>query len=304
MKIHEPFQQAPKAKYLYNVLQTGILKKEGDDDLSTDVIQKKGDIKRIKTYISGLDQTMEGGIPENHIVLICGSSGTMKSSICFNLVYNEALAGKVGLYFSLEQGYSSLLNHLINMGYDFSKVEIIVVGSNIEDIKKKLKTLKDSGKGGVIISDLGDLRKEIKDSKMGASGDWWVFIRNVLSSIKKEIDFKILVLDSLDALYVLSNFEEARNKLFYLFEYLRDLNVTSFLISEMPLDGHRYGRFEVEDYLADGIIMLRLVERYRKVTREISVVKMRTTNCNIDVFTLVYDGRIFKAEYGGKPPLI
>jgi KaiC/GvpD/RAD55 family RecA-like ATPase len=272
--------------------------------MSPGLMQKKSDIKRVKTYILGLDEHMEGGIPEGHTVLVTGAAGTMKSSICFNVLYNEALNGQVGVYFSLEQGYASLLNHLINLGYDFSKVEVIVVGSNIEDIKKKLQNLQQSRKGAVIISDLGDLRKEIKDTKMGSSGDWWVFIRNVLSSIKKEIDFKLLVVDSLDALYVLSNFEEARNKLFYMFEFFRDLNVTSFLISEMPLDGKRYGRFEVEDYLADGVIMLRLVERYRKVTREVSVVKMRGTNCNIDVYTLIFDGKQFRAEYGGKPPLI
>lgn len=268
------------------------------------IIQKKSDVKRIKTYITGLDQTLEGGIPEGHIVLVSGSAGTMKTSICFNILYNEAINGNIGVYFSLEQGYVSLLNHLINMGYDFSKIEVIVVGSNIDDIKRKLKSVQEAKKGAIILSDLGDLRKEIKDTKMGSSGDWWVFIKNVLNSIKKEIDFKLLVLDSIDALYVLSNFEEARNKLFYMFEYFRDLNVTTFMISEMPLSGTRYGRYEVEDYLADGVIMLRLVERYRKVTREIAVVKMRGTNCNIDVYTLSYDGKQFKAEYGGKPPLI
>ena len=272
--------------------------------MSVDIIQKKGDLKRVKTYIYGLDNNLEGGVPENHVILISGSAGTMKSSITFNILYNEAIQGRIGLFFSLEQGYASLLNHLINMGFDFSKVEVIVVSSNIEDIKKKLKVLKDSGKGAVILSDLGDLRKEIKDTKMGSGGDWWVFVKNVVTSIKKEVDVRMLVLDSLDALYVLSNFEEARNKLFYMFEYFRDLNLTCFLISEMPLDGSRYSRFEVEDYLADGVIMMRLVERYRKVTREISVVKMRGTNCNNDVFTLSYDGARFKAEHGGQPPLV
>jgi KaiC/GvpD/RAD55 family RecA-like ATPase len=228
----------------------------------------------------------------------------MKSSITFNVLYNEAMAGNIGVYFSLEQSYVSLLNHFINMGYDFSKVEVIVVSANVEDIKRKLENLRQTKKGAIIISDLGDLRKEIKDTKMGSTGDWWVFIRNVLNSIKKEVDFNLLVLDSLDALYVLSNFEEARSRLFYMFEYLRDLGVTSYCISEMPLDGSKYGRYEVEDYLADGVIQLRLIERYRKVTREIAIVKMRGTNCSIDVFTLNYDGLKFKAEHGGKPPLV
>lgn len=272
--------------------------------MHNELIPEKGKIKRLKTYVEGLDVNLEGGIPEGHTVLIAGTAGTMKTSVTFNILYNYALEGNVGLYFSLEQSHLSLLNHLINLGYDFSKVDVIVISSNIEDIKAKLKILRESKKGAVIISDLGDLRKEIKGTKMGESGDWWVFIKNVINSVKKEVDFKVMVLDSLDALYVLSNFDEARNKLFYMFEYFRDLNVTSFLISEMPLNGNKYAKYEVEDYLADGVIMLRLIERYRKVTREISIVKMRGTNCNIDVFTLNYDGKKFKAEHGGKPPLI
>jgi len=54
------------------------------------------------------------------------------------------------------------------------------------------------------------------------------------------------------ALYVLSRFENPRIELFYIFEYLRDLHITSFLISEMPLDGSKYSEYEIEDFLADG----------------------------------------------------
>ncbi|UCF09195.1 MAG: hypothetical protein JSW28_00930, partial [Thermoplasmata archaeon] len=41
------------------------------------------------TYINGLDKQLEGGIPEEHIVLIAGAAGTMKSSIAYNILYNN-----------------------------------------------------------------------------------------------------------------------------------------------------------------------------------------------------------------------
>ncbi len=228
----------------------------------------------------------------------------MKSSLSFNILYNACLEGKTALYISLEQSYVSLLNQFIEMGYDFSTIDVIVVGSNVSEIKQKVQQVKKSNKGTLIISDLGELRKEIKGTKMEPGGDWWNLIRNLLENVKKEIDYSAFVLDSLDALYTLSNFDNARNKLFYVFEAIRNLDTNSLLISEMPLDGSRYGKYEIEDFLADGVIMLRLIERYRKVSREISVVKMRGTKTNNDVFTLVNDGSKFKAMYGGKPPLI
>ena len=42
------------------------------------------DIERIPTNILGLDESMEGGIPQGHIVIVAGASGAMKSSVTFS----------------------------------------------------------------------------------------------------------------------------------------------------------------------------------------------------------------------------
>ena len=66
-------------------------------------------VKKIKTYIEGFDDKLGGGIPEGHVVLICGTPGTMKTSLTFGLMYqNSKLEGKRGLYISLEEGYDGL----------------------------------------------------------------------------------------------------------------------------------------------------------------------------------------------------
>jgi len=272
--------------------------------MAIELIQKQGDTKKVKTYVEGLDEALSGGIPQGNISLVCGTAGSMKSSFCFNVLYNSCLEGNSALYISLEQSYTSLLNQFIEMGFDFSSIDVIVVNSNVTDIKKKVEEVKQSSKGTLIISDLAELRKELKGSKMEPGGDWWNLIRNLMKNVKKEVNYNIVTIDSLNALYTISNFQDARTKLFYIFEEIRELDVNSLIISEMPIDQSRYGRFEVEDFLADGVIMLRLIERYRKVTREVSIVKMRGTKTNNDVFTLVQDGPKFRALYGGKPPLV
>ena len=93
--------------------------------MTEQLISSKGEIKRLPLSIVGLDENMEGGVPRNANVLISGSAGTMKSSICFNALYNEAKAGNNVLYISMEETYVSLLNQMINMGYDFNTGEII-----------------------------------------------------------------------------------------------------------------------------------------------------------------------------------
>ncbi len=261
------------------------------------------EIKRVPTYIKGLDENLEGGIPEKYITLICGSAGTMKSSICFNVLYNEALKGKTGLYLSLEQSYDSLVEHIDKMGYDLQKINLIHI-NELQKLVPKIQEGKNTGKGSIIIIDLGCIRKEIKDIKVSGNRSWMNVIKNIILKTKQIMPCDIFVLDSLSALYVLSKFENPRIELFFIFEFLRDSGMTSFLISEMPLDGSRYSAYEVEDYLADGIILVKLSELRRTVVREIRIVKMRATDANSDVFSLEFKNAQFHALYGGKTPLL
>jgi KaiC/GvpD/RAD55 family RecA-like ATPase len=72
----------------------------------------------------------------------------------------------------------------------------------------------------------------------------------------------------------------------------------------MPLDGSRYSEYGVEDYLSDGIVYIRLSQFRRNVVREISIVKMRSTHVNTDIFSLEYKNGKFQAMYGGQNPLL
>ncbi len=269
-----------------------------------EIVQDKSQIKRIKTYIENFDEEMQGGIPQNHIVLVSGTAGTMKSSLTFNILYNEILHNnKVGLYLTLEQSSESLLNHMVNLDFDLGQIDIYVV-DNLKELTEIINNVNKSSEGSLIVVDLAAIRKELKNVQIGKSGDWLNVIKNTIKKLKENINLDLFVLDSLSALYVVSDFKNPRGELFYMFEFFRDLKLTTFLISEMPLTKDRYGEFEIESFLADGVIKLDLVERHRKVSREISIVKMRATKANNDVFTLEFSNGKFKALYGGQPALI
>ncbi len=267
------------------------------------LISKKGEMERMPLAIKGLDEEMEGGVPVGSSILITGPAGTMKSSICFNTIYNEAAKGKNVLYISLEQSYISLLNQMINMGYDFQKLDVTIIGSDPSIIKKKIKEVNASKKGQLILSDLGSLRATLK-SKDSPSDDWWNIIAKVTKTLTESVNISAVVLDSLNSLYFLSEFKNPRNKIFHIFTFFKQAGVTSLFISEMPKDASKYCEYEIEDFLADGVVVIQLVERNRKVTREINVVKMRATDINTDVFTLEFSKAGFQALYGGKMPLI
>jgi KaiC/GvpD/RAD55 family RecA-like ATPase len=268
----------------------------------TRIISNKSEIKRVPLYVEGLDENMEGGIPEGHIVLISGSAGTMKTSMTFNVLYNEALRGRISIYCSLEQSYPSIIQQMINMNFDLTKINLIII-KDLSEISIAISKLK-AGKGGLVIVDVGVVRKEIKDVKVADNKSWLNVIKNVVKKIKDECGCHTFCLDSLSALYVLSRFENPRIELFYFFEFLRDLEITSFLISEAQPQSGKYSEYEIEEFLCDGIIYLRLTAFRRNVVREISVVKMRSTTTNNDIFSLEFKHNRFQALYGGQNPLL
>ncbi len=267
------------------------------------VVSDKRQIKRVRLHINGLDENLQGGAPEGSITLVSGAAGTMKSSVCFNVLYHEAVAGRNGLYISLEQSAESLVNHMVNMDYDMRRVNLIII-KDLSEFRTRMAEIKDQSLGSLVIVDVGTIRKEIRDVNTDNNKSWLNVIKNVVKKIHAEASCPLFVLDSLSALYVLSRFENPRIELFYIFEYLRDLKITSFLISEMPLDGSKYSEYEIEDFLADGIITIRLTPFRRQVVREISIVKMRATACNNDIFSLEYRNGQFQALYGGQNPLL
>ncbi len=269
--------------------------------MSNELILDASQIKRIKTYIKGLDENMQGGIPEGHIVLIHGSAGTMKSSLCFSMMYNEVLLNKRNcLYISLEQSYASILKNMVNMGFDMSKINIIYM-NDLAKFGTLVKQINQNA-GNLIITDIGCVRKQIKDIKVSENKSWLNVVKNIILKTAQEANVNFFTFDSLSALYTLSTFENPRMELFYFFEYLRDLNMTSLMISEESED--KANIFGSESFLSDGIITLRLTPFRRNIIREISISKMRSTKCNTDVFSFEFKNGSFYALYGGQNPLL
>jgi KaiC/GvpD/RAD55 family RecA-like ATPase len=225
---------------------------------------------RIKSYVSGFDEKLDGGIPMGHTVLMCGEPGTMKSSLAFSILYNNALKeDKVGAYISFEQGRLSLLKQMKGMGMDPLNMEDKLSIVDLSLIRRNLETLKNQ--------------------------TWIEIFKMYASNLKQNTDFVLFVVDSLSILETLARFEYPREELFQLFEWLKELGVTSLIISEMTIGEKAFGRFG-EDFIADGIIHVKM-ENVDDVTiqRRIRCVKMRGTNHSPNYYTLLFQDGLFQA---------
>ena len=192
----------------------------------------------------------------------------MKSSVCLNLLYNnQKLGGNKGLYISLEESKESLM---IGM-------EIL----NICDFDEK----------DLFIVDLGKLRLEYDEIE--EAEDWMKIITDYLSMRVKAEGFKVVVIDSLTALYSLIELDNPRHQLFHFFGFLKRLGVTTFLISEMQPGSDMYGPYR-EDFLADGTFLLKLHEvGETDVQPRIRCVKMRHVKHQRGYYVLIHRGNRF-----------
>ena len=241
--------------------------------------------ERIKTYISGFDDQMSGGIPEGHIVLLAGTPGSMKSSVAYNLLFHNAKEhGTHALYITLEQSRDSLLAHMAGLGFD-----------------------QNAAADKLSVVDLGFLRKNVEATEEGKSVT--EIFKMYAQRLKEKMEYKIVVVDSLPVLNMLSEEDRKttnrRTELFRFFEWLRDLGVTTLLISEVT--GVTDTNVKDENYLADGVIMI-LKERVGAISnqRRILIDKMRNCHHNGDYFILLFKDGQFQVtqsfDAAGGPP--
>lgn len=221
------------------------------------------ELKRVKTYVRGLDENLEGGVPENSVILLAGPPGTMKSSMGFSILYNNIKKNdKRAVYISLEESRDSLIENMSGLGMHWGTVD------------RQLSIL-----------DLGLIRSRMSDLD---DMDWMNVFKRYVKNLKENLSNDFLVIDSLPILKTMADFEEPRKELFNFFDWLRNLEVTTFVIHEMPLEGLVFSA-SGEGFLSDGVIHLELKREDTKMDLFLSVVKMRRTKHSRDYYPLIYE---------------
>jgi KaiC/GvpD/RAD55 family RecA-like ATPase len=218
--------------------------------------------EKIQTHIEGFDELLGGGIPKGHVVLLSGPPGVMKSSIAYNILYNNARMNKItGAYFSLEQSKENLLRQMDSLGF------------HQEDVKEHIN-----------IIDMASMRKKLAEIR--SEGNLLDLFKLYADNIKEEEGYDIMAVDSISVLLMIAQIRDNREQMFHLFDWLRSLKSTVFLVSESPRDPDRVSD---EEFLADGVIHV-LKERVGTVDTQLRIVidKMRAADHSRGYFNLTF----------------
>ena len=216
---------------------------------------KKDAIEKVFTGIRGFDEMLGGGVPKGRSTLITGGTGTGKTVILNEFLYQGITQFKEnGVYVTFEEDKRDIIKNVKGFGWNY--------GSLIA--QKKLAFV-----------DAGALKEATFES--GQNYDLSPLIERVKYALKK-VKAKRLAIDSLDNLFSrFQNKDAVRQALCQITAELKDLGVTVLITAEKSGPEQGLTRYGVEEFVADGVIEIELVKGQQQFLRRMFVVKFRGT---------------------------
>lgn len=225
--------------------------------------------KRIATGINGLDELVDGGLPEGRVILVIGGPGTGKTIMCSQFLYKGIYENQEnGVFVSLDESKNHFYTEMQKFGWDFRKAEKERKFAFINATRmSRVATLKE------------ELYKEESRSLRGKKLSIDRLIEDLQAKIQ-QVNAKRVAVDTLAALtYRFPDPIERRTAVVDLIESLADLGVTSLVTTELGYLGLERNALE-EEFLVHGVIMMQTVFSGGTTTRAIQVEKMREAKVN------------------------
>jgi KaiC/GvpD/RAD55 family RecA-like ATPase len=216
----------------------------------------------VLTGVTGFDELLKQGIPKNSNVIIAGGTGSGKTIFCLQTLMYHASQGKKCFYMSFEETEERLIEHMKDFGWNPDE---LIKSGNLK-IKKYLPT---------------DIHYFDSDNNVEA-----MFVKDEdsqlieLEPISLQLEFKVdfIVLDSLTAVASAFKENEQQSYRFYverLFNFFQSMGSTNFLITETKQIPDIFSPTGVEEFLADGVIVIYNIKRENIRERAIEILKMR-----------------------------
>ena len=206
--------------------------------------------ERFATGIAGLDDILEGGLARNHVYLIEGDPGTGKTTIAVQFLLEGVRCGQKGLYITLSESKSELLEIAESHGWSLEGLELFELAANDTELKPEAQ-----------YTVFHPSEIELTDTT-----------NTVLAEVEKLQPARV-VIDSLSELRLLARDPlRYRRQILALKRYFSGRNCTVVLLDDRTGDVHD----RQLQSIAHGVIMLESLEReYGVQRRRLEVKKLR-----------------------------
>lgn len=211
----------------------------------------------VKSGIVGFDQLLENGIPKGSSILIAGGAGSGKTIFCLQTLINKCKEGKKCFYMSFEENETRLIEHMEGFGWnarEFIKKGLLrIQRMNPFDITRNVDALLAQQKGELLI----DIEPVIMPDDFSNP------------------DF--IVIDSLTAIASAFTGKDETYRVYIeqLFRFLEKTGATSLLITETEQVPKIFSQTGVEEFLADGVVVLYAIKHGNVRENAIEILKLR-----------------------------
>ena len=223
----------------------------------------------VPTGVDGLDEMLSGGIPRGHVVALLGSFGTGKTTFALQFLMQGLINGEKGIFITLEEDVESILKTAEGYGWDLR--------AHAADKTAAL------------------IKLEPADAKATATR-----VKSELPQFIREFGAQRIAIDSVSLLSMMFPDEvERRTRLFALCDQIRKTGATAIMTAEVKDDNPGSSRDGLVEYVSDGVIGLRLMERSNgEVQPAVQVVKMRRVkhSRHIKPYSLTEVGAVVHTE--------
>jgi len=208
---------------------------------------------RVPTGIEGLDPLIEGGLPRGSLVLVAGNPGTGKTCFSAEFLYRGATKfSENGLFVSFAEGRETFIENMLKFGLDF---------------KKPVK------EGKFEVLDLVTIKEKGMETVM-----------EIIMSEVASLRAQRLVIDSFSAMtHAFERKIDARIFIHILSKMVRQTGCTTLLIIEVPTGSNLIG-LGIEEFLSDGIFILKRTRIEDRLARELEIAKLRGTKLKETIF--------------------
>ncbi|NJL02459.1 MAG: circadian clock protein KaiC [Spirulinaceae cyanobacterium RM2_2_10] len=235
----------------------------------TNIISQPLGVRKIRTMIEGFDEISHGGMPIGRTTLASGTSGTGKTLLAMQFLYNGIRdLGDPGIFVTFEESPTDIITNARSFGWD-------------------LQSLIDRGKLFIL-----DASPDPEGQEVVGNFDLSALIERIQYAIRK-YKAKRVSIDSVTAVF--QQYEGAsvvRREIFRLVARLKQIGVTSIMTTERVEEYGQVARFGVEEFVSDNVIILRNALDGERRRRTIEILKLRgTTHMKGEYpFTITNDG--------------
>ena len=236
---------------------------------------------RVKTGIYGLDDLLEGGFPAKRNILISGSCGTGKSIFAMQYIFRGAAEyGEPGVFVTFDEMPEKIRQDMLRFGWD-------------------LKTLEAQEK--LVLIDATSARAGMPSDEEHSILPGQIDVDKVLVELltaARAIKAKRIAIDSIPAMsFQLEKESEIRRTILKLSYVLSRSNYTALMTTEIPEQSvgsgqnMTFSKYEAEEYIADGVILLNFLGIGASATRTLYVRKMRGTKHSLEIHPMEISDR-------------